>query len=285
MIKILFLLLLPLLLSALSLKQNYQFSAHTINSTTIFPSLDKEFFLFEIPQNRHTYRLSEKKLRQIFQNNGVGLKKSQSRFINFKEISRVDCSALKLELKAYYKEHYPSIIFHEVSITPRVFETILPKEYKLGISKNSYRKSEGVFYIYKDRRSRIYFDYKIDADVKVYMTAKKLGRYERLEQISVRTKQIKIENLKHTPLLNLTHQRTKRPFPKDKILYEKDVEALPLVKKGSNVLVSIKSGAVLIQFNAIATKDGGLFDIIAIKKIDGTRVNAKVIGYNQVEIE
>ncbi len=285
MIKSLIFLLFPLLLSALSLEQNYQFSTHSVNATALFPELQKDFLLFEVPENRHTYRLSEKKLRAIFAKNGVILEKSHSRFINFEEVSTLDISALDIYLRAYYKKHYPSIKFHKSVIRPRSFTTVLPKEYEIGISKNSYRKSKGVFYIYEDRKARIYFDYTIDADMLVYKTAKKLGRYERLEMISVRYDRVSVDTLKRQPLASITYKRTKRPFPKDKILYENDVEALPLVKKGSNVLVSIKSAGVLIQFNAIATKDGGLFDIIAIKKIDGTRVNAKVTGYNQMELE
>ncbi len=63
------------------------------------------------------------------------------------------------------------------------------------------------------------------------------------------------------------------------------VEPMPMVLREGSVTVTLTEGNVLIQFHAIALQDGAFHDIISIQKPDGTRLKAKVVGENKVEIE
>jgi flagella basal body P-ring formation protein FlgA len=69
------------------------------------------------------------------------------------------------------------------------------------------------------------------------------------------------------------------------LLTLRNIETIPLVLKNTPVTVELQNGAVIIEFEATATQEGLLYDIITIQKNDGKRAKAKVIGENRVELQ
>ena len=78
--------------------------------------------------------------------------------------------------------------------------------------------------------------------------------------------------------------QTKHHIKQNSIITMRDVEALNIVRKNSNVSVSLSSEGISITFSAKALQDGKLNDIITIQKQNKKRLKAKVVGKNRVEI-
>lgn len=66
---------------------------------------------------------------------------------------------------------------------------------------------------------------------------------------------------------------------------QNDIEILSLVKRDEVVTATVSDGGVTITFNAVAVEDGKEGDVIAVRKSDGKKLMAKVVGIKRVEIQ
>lgn len=115
------------------------------------------------------------------------------------------------------------------------------------------------------------------ARVRIYDTvavsAGRLGRHETLESEDIRLERREVTYLSDayfTEPGELIGKRTKRLTGVGKILMASDVERIPLVERGSSVMVSVVVGAVTVSSKARALEDGCLGDHISVQDT-GTR--------------
>jgi flagella basal body P-ring formation protein FlgA len=268
------------------LQQNYGYSDHTVTANDLFPELETDFILFEIPSHKTRYRVASSEIVKAFAKHGIALNDAKIRYVNFTKRSPVEIEPLYDELAEYYTLHYPSISIHDITIMPRVYTPQLPEGYNIVISDNSYKSAKGTFYAATETGKKYFFDYIVDGDVKVYVARNDLKRKTEINGVSVKTAAVPLHSLKSQPFIQQQQRyRLKRNVKADEVIRSNYVEPAPLVLRDNKVSASIKTGNVIIHFHAIALQDGAFHDIISIQKPDGKRIKAKVVGDNKVEIE
>ncbi len=271
----------------MQLRQEYHYSDHKIYSTTLFPGLKNKFILFNINNNRTKYRVKSSKIEKLFNKHGLKLNLGKVRYVTFIKKSPIDTSALSSEIKKRYESFYPNLHVNHILVSPRNYLKRLDPKFKLILHNKNLKRSHGVFSIKTSKKERIFFDYEVDATIEIYAALRPLNRGNALSPLNAIKKQVKFETFNALPLnhINTKEYRLKRSIKKNHILTERDVEAYPIVKKGNNVLVELKSGSVVLEFTAVASQDGSKNDIISIQKKDGRRIKAKVIAPGRVEVQ
>ncbi|MCH2172749.1 flagellar basal body P-ring formation chaperone FlgA [Myxococcota bacterium] len=79
-------------------------------------------------------------------------------------------------------------------------------------------------------------------------------------------------------LERLDGQRLKRPVRVDQVLLESDLEPIPAVERGDEVLVTAKSGPVTIEARVVALEDGRSGDAIRVRRNGGIDYEVLVTG-------
>jgi flagella basal body P-ring formation protein FlgA len=115
------------------------------------------------------------------------------------------------------------------------------------------------------------------ARVRVYDTvavsSARIQRHEILEINDIRLERREVTHLADAYFsdpVELAGQRTKRLTGIGKIFTASDVEADPLIKRGSGVMVCVAIGSVTVSSKAKALEDGSLGDVIKVQDL-GTR--------------
>ncbi len=275
------------LLSAMHLKQQYYFHTTPIYSTTLFPKMQKKFILFNMNTARTHYRIKSTQLIKRFNEHNLSLDAASVRYVNFIKKSPISTTRLEQQLKTRYQNAFNNLHVKTIDVTPRSYLAVLPKKYQLLFSKNNLYKSTGIFSIKTPDKKRIFFNYRIDATIEVYMPRHPLKRGDALTPMNTHRQSILFERLRGAPLeqIHTREYRIKRSMKPGHIITHRDIEFYPIVKRGSSVVVEFKSGSVLLQFSAIASQDGVKNDIITVQKKDGRRIKARVVAAGHVEIE
>ncbi len=275
------------LFATMHLQQQYYFTSAPIYSTTLFPKLKKKFILFNINKRRTHYRIKSTQLVTRFKEHNLSITAGKIRYVNFIKKSPISTVRLEQQLESRYRNAFKNLHVKKISVTPRSYLGTLPQQYQLLFSEKNLYRSEGIFSIKTPEKKRLFFNYRIDATLEVYMPRHPLKRKEALTPLNTLKKRIRFERLRAAPLeqINTKVYRLKRSMQPGHIITQRDIELYPIVKRGSNVVVELKSGAVILQFSAIASQDGAKNDIITIQKTDGRRMKARVIAAGRVEIE
>jgi flagella basal body P-ring formation protein FlgA len=184
-------------------------------------------------------------------------------------------------------EFYPEIQIQEIIITPRGYLATLGKNVHGEFDKRFYQNATGTFYVLDKEGLRHYLDYTVNATLGVLHTNQKVSRKENLSGFNTILKTIPFQSFKDKPLTALPEHpsRFRTSLKPMQLLTLRNIETIPLVLKNTPVTVELQNGAVIIEFEATATQEGLLYDIITIQKNDGKRAKAKVIGENRVELQ
>ncbi|HZF70193.1 flagellar basal body P-ring formation chaperone FlgA [Sulfuricurvum sp.] len=285
--RLLILLLFCLRLSAYELSENYEFSDYTVYSDELVPNIPKKFEILQIPADKNQYRIDAQIIAKTFELNGFELNISKTRYINFTRHSPIDFTPIKQQLAQMLTEFYPAIHIQEIIITPRGYLAKLGKNVHGEFDKRFYQNATGTFYVLDNEGLRHYLDYTVNATLGVLHTNQKVSRKESLNGFNTLLKTIPFQSFKDKPLTALPAHpsRFRSNLKPMQLLTLRNIEEIPLVLKNTPVTVELQNGAVVIEFEATATQEGLLYDIITIQKNDGKRAKAKVIGENRVELQ
>jgi flagella basal body P-ring formation protein FlgA len=114
------------------------------------------------------------------------------------------------------------------------------------------------------------------------VAARKLNRLESLSSSDLRLDRREVTGLSDayfTSVEDLAGKRTTRIIVAGTVLENMDVETIPLIKRGSGVVVVVVVGGVTVTSKAKALEDGYLGDIIRVQDlITGKRLAATVRG-------
>jgi len=245
------------------------------------------FTLFTIPETKTKLKISAAEIIEKFSRHKIAVKAGKSRYVTFIRKSPIYLKPLETKIMQYYKKYYPSIRISHIMLIPRTYTDSLPEHYTLSLGNKSFRHSRGTFFIRSDKNQKIFFDYRLDADIDVIYTIRPLERKTELTRFNTTIQTLPFEKLKAVPLTSIqTHRyRLKHRIKADRPVAIRDVESSPMIKRGGKLAVSMHSGGLVIEFSAIALEDGALHDIISIRKHDGQRLKARVTGLNNAEIE
>lgn len=286
-----YLILLFLTLSSLysyTLNENYETKTQNIYASDIIKNIDKDFLLFTYDDpTSHVLRVNAQDIIKLFKKHGYIIQNNDVRYVNFRQKSPVNMDDITNRLKKEFLAKYPTLQIKSLKVYPRSYITELPKIYSLSLRNRTLYQSYSTISIVTPEHKMTFFDYVLDANIKIVETAKNIGRHEELTQNNTKIKNIKFTTFRNDPIVDVLHHKYQSKFAlkSDYILTMNDVEALSLVKRDDTVVGMITDGGVTISFSAVAEQDGRKGDIIAIRRSDGKKLMAKVIGKKRVEIQ
>ena len=273
---------------ASALKKTYYIDGDDINISTIFPHVkNNDLKLFSIDNKYYTKKIKSKLLIKILDSHGFHNLKANSSYIYFVKNSPVDTSKVKSKLKEFYKQRYKHIKINSIIISPRSYIDSLPKDYAIHIRSRDYLYNKGTLYIKTPKHKEIFFNFIINADVTVYKSKTKIKKATELSNLNTKKTTVKLEKFRALPIQELKNRslQSKRQILKDRIITQKDIVGLSIVRRGSNVNVQLHKNGIYLEVVAKALKDGKLNDIIPLKTRNKKILNAKVIGENLAEIK
>ncbi len=287
LLKIILLLSIPLLMLAnTALKGEYLIKTDDINISIFLPSTVSDVRLFEISKGRYTKRIKSKELIKILNKNGLKGYSSKHSYTKFTKQSPINTSVISQELFKIYKSKYKNIKIKQIQVTPRGYLSELPKSYKVLLSPKNYLKSHGVVSIKSDSKKQLFFDYKIDAVVDVYLARKKIKRNTELTNINCIKKSIILDKFKAMPLQELIKDRlqSKNHIKKEMVVTVRNIQELKLVKRGSSIHVTLNNKNIDISFSAQALEDAIFGDIIKVKQSNSKIIKVKVTAKGRGEV-
>jgi len=184
--------------------------------------------------------------------------------------------------------YYPSINIESIDIKPN---SQIPKTFTLDrvyFQKNSLKRDSGSFSaIYSDgkREKRVYFKYNIKATVPVLVAVADIPSHTPLDSSMFTNTSIRFTNFYDKPILKVEGKESKTFIPRGKILVSRLVRNIPAIHRGDFVQGVAKDGGVEVFVSVKALQDGGIGEMIRVKR-DGYKIfKAKVISSELVEIQ
>ncbi len=269
------------------IKETYLIDTNQINSKILFPHSKKNIILFKIPYTKNSMKIKNWELTRMLHENGFKDFKINSRYVNFKKISPIDTIKIDEFLKEHYLEKYENINIKNINVVPRSYLEKLPSSFSVHIRNKSYLSKDGVISIKDEKNRKIFFNYSIDADLKVAKAKLNIKRGDEFSVLNVKLSKVKLDKFQSKPLQNIKKSKyqAKNHIKAGKVIFIRNTVPLSLVKKDSIVSVFMYSAGMNISFAAKALQNGKLNDIISIKKNNTKKkLKAKVVGYQRVEI-
>lgn len=276
-----------ILYAQFTLQKEYHFSKESINASDIFKNIREDFILIKIPHKDTIYRVKTAKLIKTFKKHSIDVD-SKAKIISFIRDYNFDMSNLHVKLKQYYKSHYKNIDITALHVRPKSYMTKLPDSYEVIIPAKNFHYNRGTFYLKTDSKRRLFFDYKMEADIAVVMAKRTIARKEKLSPFNTKIKEIKFKRFNSPPLSKISASSNlcaKIRLKKGRIVTKREVATVALVKRDQHVRVILNDGSLHVELSAVAQKDGALYDMITIRKSNGKLLKAKVVGANRVEIQ
>ncbi|ABB44401.1 Flageller protein FlgA [Sulfurimonas denitrificans DSM 1251] len=287
-IKILFL---PLILLNLyannALEGVYYVDSKDVKISTVIPHVKSDFSILTIEENRYSQRIKSKEFIELLSKHGYKNYTSKSSYINFILKSPINTSKLEQRLEEYYKKSYENIDIKSIHVEPRGYLSSLPEVYTIQLRDDDFLSDRGVISIKTDDNKKLFFDYNIIANVEVYKSKDSLKKDTNLSPSNTFKKSVRLDRFRDKPLQNIykTSLQVKRHIQKDAILTIRDVEIADVVKRDSNINVTMHRDGMDITFSAKAQKDAKVNDIINVQNSSGKILKVKVTGSNSAEIE
>jgi len=242
--------------------------------------------IYKIAPEKYTKRVKSKELLKTLKEHGYRNITCKSRYVKFVKKSPVNTSKIALYIKEYYLKEYAQINIKEIRVEPRGYITSLPLEYSVDIRGKNYLSRKGVVSIKTPKNKKIFFNYDIAASVWIYLSRKQIKKDVELSALNTLKKSIILDRFMAKPIQNLNAHalQAKRRIKKDRVITNRDVEMLSLVKKNAHINVSLNSKNMSISFSAKALQNGKLGDTIRVQKNNGKRLRVRVVGKNRAEI-
>lgn len=243
--------------------------------------------LFKIDKYRYSKRIKREKLLKILKKNGYSDYSSKHSYIQFTKQSPIDTTRIRKGIKKLYTQKYKTIKISSITLAPMHYLDKLPKNYSLHFNERAYLSNKGVLYIKTDNNKEIFFHYKILAKISVLTARKNIKKDSELTMVNTQKNSIILHRFNAMPLqgLHVNRYQAKFNLKANDIITMRDVVGLYLVKRGSNVNVSLQNAGIDIFFSAKALQNGRLGDTISIVQKNGKRLKVVVIGRNKAEVK
>ena len=286
-LKLLLVFLFTTTLYSFELSKNYFVTTKEINTSLLIPNTQNDLTLFKIPEGRHSLRVKSKHLIKILKEYCFVDATSKYPYIQFTKKSPIDTTYIEDEIAKKYKQKYKNIDILHVEVSPRGYIEKLPKSYEVFLRKRDILKNENIFYIKTDDKKKIFFNYKIDAYIDSFETTADIKRKERLSLLNVKKVHVKLQNFKALPILEFKENSFEARYniKKGKILTQKDISPLTLVKRGETINVSFQEDNIEIFFSAKALKNGKLNDTIPVKTANKKKLHVKITGEKRATLK
>lgn len=123
---------------------------------------------------------------------------------------------------------------------------------------------------------------------KILVTVKNFEKKDFLTKNDFEEKLIDVTNLNGNPVLanfNPDGYRAKTFLRKGEILFEENIEKVPLINVGDKVIAEVKKGAVVVTAETFARQCGSIGDLIEVVTAKNKIIKARVVNANKVIVE
>ncbi len=284
---LLFLFLSINLFADIYLKSNYYVEDKEIMLSHVVKNVNNDIKLFSIDERRYSKRVKSKDMLKILKSHGFKEYKSKHAYIQFTKKSPIDTTKIKNAIEKIYREKYKNIDIKTIFVEPRSYLATLPNSYEIVLKSKSHLSRNSTLYIKTDENKKIFFNYKIIAEIKVYTAKDEIKRNAELSNVNCKKKSIILDKLRAMPLQNISKGtlQSKHKLKQGAILTTRDVQGLHLVKRGSNINVTLNSSNLAISFSAKAQQDGRYGDVITVLKNSGKKIRVRVTGKRRAEVQ
>ena len=283
---LLFLFLSINLFADIYLKSNYYVKDREVMLSSVVKNVKSDIKLFTIDKSRYSKRVKSKDMLKILKSHKIKEYKSKHSYVQFTLKSPINTAKIKNEIEKFYKEQYKQIKIKNISVEPRSYMEILPNSYETVLKSKSHLFKNGTLYIKTDENKKIFFNYKILAEIVVYTAKDEIKRNSELSKFNCKKKSIILDKFRAMPLQKIVKgtMQSKHKIKQGAILTTRDVQGLYLVKRGSNVNVVLNSSNLAISFSAKAQQDGRYGDVITVMKSSGKKIMVRVTGKRRAEV-
>jgi len=198
----------------------------------------------------------------------------------------VHAETLKHALAEAYRRRYPDIRIQYIELqtntidAPDDFSACTPR-----ISPQIVRRNRGTLVAVCGRK-HYFFRYRVDATVRVHKANHQIKRDTILTSNDVTAVWVPLEVFPDRPIDPGEGRFIARQnIRQGAILTERKVAPVPDVRKRARVHCYYIDGAVRIDFDAMALKNGYLGDSVPVRKDNGLLMHGIVRGRNEVEIQ
>ncbi len=285
---ILIILTFPLFSEALVFKDSYCVNSKVVKAKEIFPSLREDFEVFKIPDRLREYKIPLYKLRKPFEKRGFKIE-GKNKIVSFSlNCVKDDLSFLRKYLIKSYKRLYPSIRIERVVLkkSSGVFFSENDIE-SIEISPSSLKREKGFLRVVLKNGKRVHISYEMEAFIGVLKAKRDIKRGESLFGSLFSKEEVKFRFFYGKPVTkgNFLALKAKRFIREGEILTENMIKKRKEIEKGDKVRAYIRDDALVVGFEVTALDEGGVGDIIRVKRDKGKIFKAKVISKKAVEIE
>ena len=287
LIKAFFLLLISFNLFAdQQLKSNYFIKNNYVQLSDIIKNPKTDLILYSIDETKHSKRIKSKLLLKQLHNLGYKNFSSKHNYTQFSQTSPINIDKIKLAVLNRYNKEYQNIKIKSVQVNPRSYLDALPTQYEINISKKSHLNRKGILYLRTIDNKKIFFNYTVDAEIEVIKSKNEIKRGDELSNLNTRKKSIILNKFRAMPLQELKKSsfQAKTKIKADSVLTTRDIIGLNLIRRGSNVHVSIIDLNMAVSFMAKAHQDGRYGETIVVINRSGKKIKVLVTGRNTAEI-
>jgi len=287
LIKAILLLLLSInLLADNQLQSNYFIKNNYVLLSDIVNNPITDLKLYDIEESRHSKRIKSKTLIKQLQRLGYKDFVTKHNYVQFTQKSPINMDKIKLSVLNRYNKEYQNIKIKSIQVHPRSYLKQLPNHYKVNIGKKSHLNRKGILFLKTLDNKKIFFNYSVQAEIEVIKSKKEIRRGDELSNLNTRKKSIILNKFRAMPLQELKKSsfQAKTKIKANSVLTSRDIVGLNLIKRGSNVHVSIIDLNMAVSFMAKAHQNGRYGETIVVINKSGKRIKVLVTGRNIAEI-
>lgn len=268
------------------LKKNYFINSKIVKLSDITGSKRDTTVLYTIPKERHSKRVKSKELLKSLKKLGYNNFSAKHSYIQFNQKSPIDMSKITSKLKSHYITEYQNITISDLYMYPRTYLTKLPENYEIYINKRAHLKNRGTLYIRTQDNRKIFFNYKISAKISALVAKYNIKKDDELSIVNLQKKSIMLDKFRAMPLQEVRKAtlQAKHRIKKGVLLTTRDTTTLVLVKRGSQINVTVVDTTISISFLAKANQNGRYGESISVTNSNGKRLKVIVTGRNRAEI-
>ena len=260
------------------LKEEYDFSENKIYSKMLFPQLERDFLLFEIPKNSSSFQIKSSQLITLFEKEGmqVGAKSS---VVTFKKGIKGDMEGIKnyiagLFLQEYKKNNIKIEKIELEQITPVSFDSNAIKE--IDFHAKLLKRKEGTFDVVvedKGRNKKVFFKYRLEATLEGIITIVEINGGQTIGYQNARVVEIPFDKIGSELMQSeeLGKVAVRSYTPKNVLVTHDRLVAKRVVKRGDRIVVSVQEKGVVLEFVLEALKNGAIGDVIKAKALEGKK--------------
>ena len=195
-------------------------------------------------------------------------------------------------LESRFQQHYPTLQIHAITLKPATSLITKLQAYEVAdvaLSRDDLRRSRGNVMVTLqkgDKRRKLYFRYRIDADITLYAAATTLQKERAITPDVAIRKTVPFTLLYHQPIDDKDFYRyvAKQRIKAGTILTRDKLKRGSDISRNDTVTAIIRDGGVALTFEARALQSGNVGDIIKIRKDYKRQFKARIISNTRVEV-